>query len=153
VSYELANPARIDEILAVVGRYMDAFIRMDPDGMIDELSTEQISISYPYHESGDTAVGAYRSHSGPEHVASYLRGEGEHVGFARYIKLRFLDMVYRPVADGSAVYLETRGDHTMADQTSYKNYYVFRFDFAGDKIINIAQYHNPMASLVPYGRA
>lgn len=149
----VARPEAVGEVLALVRRYMAAFEAMDADGMVATLSRERITISYPFHESGLTKPGAYRSHAGFDHVASYLRGEGEHVGFERYTRLRFLDQVYRPVADASSVYLEAMGDHLMTDGSSYENRFVFRFDVEDGSIVEIVQYHNPVTSLVPYGRA
>ena len=57
---------------------------------------------------------------------------------------RFADRRITVSADGATTFVQTRGDFRTTDDRPYRNTYVFRFDWRGDKIVSWEEYANPL---------
>ena len=55
-------------------------------------------------------------------------------------------------ADGSRLFIEQRGNMTMADGRPYRNRYVFRFDVRDGRVSHVREYINPIISAHAFDR-
>jgi ketosteroid isomerase-like protein len=57
---------------------------------------------------------------------------------------KFADRRITVSADGTTSFVQSNGDFVTADGRPYRNVYVFRFDWVGDKILAWEEYANPV---------
>ena len=116
--------------------------------LLESLMHEDIVIKLPLNESGRTEAGAYRVYEGIPACLEFWRVAAKFEGEAR----PFTDMDLTVSPDGARLFLEMRGDITMRSGVEYRNRYVLRVDFVGDKIIQYREYYNPITSPHAFGR-
>jgi ketosteroid isomerase-like protein len=111
------------------------------------LYADDVVLEIPFHESGRTEAGCYRVVKGKEAVvAQFERGASMFRGMA------FEEAEMTTSADGATVFLEARGNMVGADDGTYRNRYVFRFDIADGKIRRVREYANPVTAALALGR-
>lgn len=128
-----------ETVEATIRQYMDDFQRMDPVAMLNAYSDDAV-IQSLFHESGSTELSDIRRYEGRAEIEAYFST------ITLFRQLRFVDMVYRPTADGKSVYIEARGDSIMADGTKYQNRFVFRFDVQDGRIVHLDEWVNPITA-------
>lgn len=127
------------------------FLRAIAAGDMAELagsSTPDIVYEFPFSESGSVEHGAFRVFSGIQHVIELWtenRGARIHNAGPKDVEISVL-------GDGSRLFIEQRGDLTMADGRPYRNRYVFRFDIRDGKVAYVREYFNPIISAYAFKR-
>ena len=79
------------------------------------------------------------TYKGKEAVTKYQRQVLE-----RFKQIRMLEPSYFVTADGSNVFVESRGDYIAQDGTAYNNVYIFKFLIRDGKIAEGYEYANPV---------
>ena len=108
----------------------------------------EIVIELPFNESGKTDQASYRIYRGVQACVEFwavaFKAEGQmHDQSETELSL---------MADGSRLFLETRGHLTMSDGKEYRNRYVMRMDFRDGKVLHCKEYYNPIQSAYAFGR-
>ncbi|MFT4684981.1 MAG: ketosteroid isomerase-like protein, partial [Flavobacteriales bacterium] len=66
--------------------------------------------------------------------------------------ISYTDESYTKSADGSTVFVETKGKMTLSNGTPYNNSYVFRFDFNNKgKVTKVTEYMNSLYLAQTFG--
>ncbi|MFC7101106.1 nuclear transport factor 2 family protein [Nonomuraea rubra] len=115
---------------------MAAFERKDLKAIsarIDEKATFTIPLSF----SG-----------GPE-PADHFVGKKQILGYVTNVltnfqKIRFTDMRISVTEHGNTSFVQANGDFTTADNRSYRNVYVYRFDWKNGRMVHTDEYANPV---------
>ncbi|HVZ45801.1 MAG TPA: nuclear transport factor 2 family protein [Ramlibacter sp.] len=119
----------------------------DLDSLMTVLA-DDIVIELPFNESGRNEEGAFRRYQGAEQVRGFwstaFKAEGQSHGMT--------DVEITVSADGGKVFVEGRGNLTMANGKSYRNRYVFRFLIEQGRIRHVREYYNPITSAHAFGR-
>jgi ketosteroid isomerase-like protein len=112
------------------------------------LMADDILVEIPFSESGRTDDGHFRVYRGVEEVCGFwataFKAEGESEGM--------LGTEITMTADGRTVFVEGRGNLSMANGRTYRNRYVMRFVFEGGKVKHVREYYNPIVSAYGFRR-
>jgi|GEM_PF-810735 len=115
---------------------------------LETILADDIVIELPFNESGRNEEGGFRRYEGMQEVRGFwtaaFKAEGKSHGMT--------DVEITINADGSLVFIEGRGNLTMANGKSYRNRYVFRFLIENGRIRHVREYYNPITSAAAFGR-
>jgi ketosteroid isomerase-like protein len=119
----------------------------DLDGLATILA-DDVVIELPFNESGRNEEGGFRRYEGLQQVRGFwevaFKAEGKSHGMT--------DVEITISADGKMVFVEGRGNLTMASGKSYRNRYVFRFLIEDERVKHVREYYNPITSAHAFGR-
>lgn len=140
-----AIPTREDsESTLLVRRFIEALEARSAD-LVAPMLHEDVLLVQPMTFSGRAE---------PEFV---MDGRAAVLGYLQTVltnfsQIRFVEPLYTTSADGSRVFVETRGDfRTAQGDLPYTNVYVFRFDVEDGQIIFINEYANPVPASAALG--
>jgi ketosteroid isomerase-like protein len=121
-----------------VETYFTALRDHDLDA-VAALLHEDVREFIPLAPSGDPAP--WFDYRGKEDVLAYVS-----TIYTNFAQVEIVDREVSTTADGRIVFVEARGDLTVASTGApYRNVYVFRFQFEADgRIIEIREYANPV---------
>ena len=103
-----------------------------------KLFAEDVIYTFPLSASGDPKP--WFEYTGKQATSDYQKGVIE-----RFSQIRMIDPQYTASADGSTVFVETRGDYIAAEESRpYNNVYVFKFVIQGGKFTHVFEYANPV---------
>jgi ketosteroid isomerase-like protein len=112
------------------------------------LMADDILVEIPFSESGSTADGRFRVYRGVDAVCDFwataFKAEGESEGM--------LGTEITMSADGRMVFVEGRGNLSMANGRTYRNRYVMRFVIEDGKVAHVREYYNPIVSAYGFRR-
>lgn len=131
-------PIDVDRTPAT-NRFLDLLEAGDRRG-IGEMLDPDVVWSAPMSATGD--ANDVEAAQGIEAFASRLASIGRLNREARFTERRVT-----PSSDGATTFVQTRGDFLTADGRPYRNVYVFRFDWKGDRILSWEEYANPITIL------
>jgi ketosteroid isomerase-like protein len=127
--------------------FFRAIAAKDPQGLAEALSPDAL-YEIPFSESGSTEPGAHRRYVGRDQVVDFWMQTAS----AGTKNLGAEELELSITADGGRLFIEQRGNMVMADGKSYRNRYVFRFEFENGKIKSVREYYNPVVSAYAFGR-
>lgn len=132
--------------LATVQTFFDALEGHDVS-KIDPLLADRVVEIIPLSLSGDPAPET--TFDGKQAVMGYLT-----TIVNNFSRAALTNREYTASEDGQRVFLEAKGDLIVrGTETPYRNTYVFRFDFSGDKVVEIREYANPVTFASAFGLA
>lgn len=127
--------------------FFRAIAAKDPQDLVEALSPDAL-YEIPFSESGSTEPGAHRRYVGRDQVVDFWMQTAS----AGTKNLGAEELELSITADGGRLFIEQRGNMVMADGKSYRNRYVFRFEFEDGKIKSVREYYNPVVSAYAFGR-
>lgn len=138
--------AEVSPAERVVQRFFLTALAKDAPGTMALYSDDSV-IEIPFTESGNTEEGAFRRYAGRSEIAEFTRQSHAAEG-----TMGAWDIELHRVEGGRTVFVESRGNIIMQSGHEYRNRYVFRFDVAGDIIVRLREYYNPVTSGLAFGR-
>lgn len=132
---------------AAVARFYVAIGRRDMDALREALTPDAV-YEFPFSENGSSDAAECRHFVGPDAIIAFWRDTLSHD--MRFGPLEDVDLSI--LADGSRLFIEQRGDIMLADGTSYRNRYIFRYDIREGRIAHVREYINPVISARAFGR-
>lgn len=84
---------------------------------------------------------------GKDQVLAYHEG-----AFARMGRIAFTGVRVSVADRGASSFVHAAGDFTTADSRSYRNVYLFRFDWRAGLVARIEEYANPITFLNTFGQ-
>ncbi|GAB3490397.1 nuclear transport factor 2 family protein [Nocardiopsis coralliicola] len=96
------------------------------------------------------------SFDGAPEPAARFTGAAEVLGYLDTVlqnmeRIRFTDVRVTASADGATAFVQARGDFTAAGGAPYRNVYVLRVDWDGDRVAAVEEYANPVAFTAAFG--
>ncbi|MFB4284006.1 nuclear transport factor 2 family protein [Nonomuraea sp. MTCD27] len=87
--------------------------------------------------------------SGAPEPAGHFTGKDQILGYVdnvlrNFRRIRFTDMRISVTAHGKTSFVQANGDFTTADDRSYRNVYVYRFDWRNGRMVHAEEYANPV---------
>ncbi|AUW58977.1 hypothetical protein C1T17_13630 [Sphingobium sp. SCG-1] len=158
MSRTLADLLRSDDVLRddpalrrgaklAVSRFYAAIGRRDMDALREALTPDAV-YEFPFAENGSSETSETRRFIGTDAIIAFWRET-----LARDMRFGALEDVDLSIlADGSRLFIEQRGDIMLADGTSYRNRYIFRYDIRDGRIAHVREYINPVISARAFGR-
>ncbi|WP_340267988.1 nuclear transport factor 2 family protein [Sphingobium mellinum] len=130
-----------------VARFYAAIGRRDMDALRHALTPDAV-YEFPFSESGSSDPSECRRFTGADAIIAFWQDT-----LSRDMRFGALEDVDLSIlADGSRLFIEQRGDITLADGTSYRNRYIFRYDIRDGRIAHVREYINPVISARAFGR-
>lgn len=108
--------------------------------MLDDRITVTVSLSF---DGSQRPAGRF---VGKDAVLGYFRGV-----FTRMAVIEFTDVRVSVTGDGATSFVQADGDFTAADGRPYRNVYVNRHDWHGDRVVNLEEYANPITFTNTFG--
>lgn len=110
------------------------------DAMLDRQATLTLPLSF----------------SGAQEPAIHFVGKDQVLGYIKSVfggmgTIRFADVRLSVTADSSATFVQANGNFTTADGRPYRNVYIFRYDWAKDRLASIEEYGNPVTFTATFG--
>ena len=103
-----------------------------------EVLIDDVQYIFPLSASGDPEP--WFVYTGKDATTEYQRGVLE-----RFSQIRMLDPHYTVSADGTTVFVESRGDYIAEEGNQpYNNVYIFKFLVRDGKITQVYEYANPV---------
>ena len=130
-----------------IRRYFRAIAARDMAALADSM-TPDVVYELPFSETGSTEPGGFRRYEGAAAVLAFWDATTSS-GLATAAPD---DVELSITGDGSRVFIEQRGNVTMADGRPYRNRYVFRFDIRDNRVAHVKEYFNPVVSAVAFRR-
>ncbi len=115
---------------------------------LEAILADDVVIELPFNESGRNEEGGFRRYQGLQQVREFWRAAFKAEGTSH--GMTDVEITISP--DGKMVFVEGRGNLTMASGKSYRNRYVFRFLIEGERIKHVREYYNPITSAHAFGR-
>ncbi|WP_300400426.1 nuclear transport factor 2 family protein [Nocardioides sp.] len=112
------------------------------------LMARDVVIELPFSESGRTDPGHFRVYDGHAACVEFWTVAFEAEGDGGPL----LDPEVTVSADGTTVFVEGRGDITMASGRRYRNRYVMRMVLRDGLVAHVREYYNPIVSAYAFGR-
>lgn len=141
------DPALRRAAKAAVARFYAAIGRRDMEALRQALTPDAV-YEFPFSERGSSEPSECRCLVGPEAIIAFWRD-------TLSLDMRFgalEDVDLSILADGSRLFIEQRGNITLADGTSYRNRYILRYDIRDGRIASVREYMNPIISARAFGR-
>ena len=135
------------ELKVLILKFFRAIAAKDPQGLAEVLSPD-VLYEIPFSEIGLTEPGAHRRYVGREEVVNFWMQTAS----AGTKNLGADEVELSITADGGRIFIEQRGNMVMTDGKSYRNRYVFRFDFESGRIKSAREYYNPIISAYAFAR-
>ena len=127
----------IDQSLAVVRGYNDAYAAMNYEAVASFLTDDVVHIT-PFSASGD--LQPFLHYEGKPAVLGHVRGVID-----RYKRIKLINQVYTVAQDPTVVFLEAQGDMMVVkDSQQYANLYIYKFVLRDGLICHISEYANPV---------
>lgn len=131
--------------MSVTEQQSRQFVEAAEQRDLETLSTMLVpdaTLVQPFSFSGAQEPGAV--FEGRDEVLGYLRQ-----AFALMGRIHFVDERITVAADGETSFVQANGDFTTADGRPYRNVYVFRIDWRGDRIAHVEEYGTAQARELP----
>lgn len=126
----------LDTSLGLVKQFFAAKERHDLGATMALFSEDAVYV-FPLPASGKQEN--WFTYEGKEAVTKY---QGQVL--ERFKQIKMLEPRYFVSADGSNVFVESRGDYITQDGTAYNNVYIFRFVIRDGRIAEGYEYANPV---------
>lgn len=85
--------------------------------------------------------------TGKDEVLGYFTGVTENMA-----RIRFADVRVSVTTDGGTSFVQAHGDFTVADGRPYRNVYVLRLDWDGERVARVEEYANPITFCTTFGQ-
>ena len=138
---ETARPAGEDDVVRLAHAMFDRAEALDPAGAAALFSDDAV-FEFPFAPEGFPA-----RHEGREALAAFF------AQFPKYYRrIRLLDRQMTPLADGSGVVAEYRGEWETVKGHPYHNTYIALFRMRDGKSQHVREFFNPLVWLESLGR-
>jgi ketosteroid isomerase-like protein len=107
---------------------------------VESFMAENAVLVHPMTFSGSTDNAEMRRFEGKKAVSGFVQSL-----FKDFKQLKFTDVSMFSTNKGNTVFVEMKSEFVVAaNDASYKNVYVVKYDFANGKVVRIAEYFNPV---------
>ena len=125
-----------DTSKAIVEAFFHTKEKHDLEGL-RALFADNIAYIFPLPASG--AQENWFVYNGKDATVEYQRKTLD-----AFSPLKMRDMQVTIGADGTTVFVESKGDYVSKEGKPYKNVYIFKFVLESDKIVKVFEYANPV---------
>ncbi len=116
---------------------LDALERKDFDAVsarIDRNATLTVPLSF---SGAPEPAGQFAN---KEEILGYVNNV-----FTNFQRIRFADVRISVTANGKTSFVQAKGDFLTVDGRSYRNVYIYRFDWRNGRMVRTEEYANPIA--------